>query len=98
MASGMNSARQQTFTIIGSVAGTVLAATIAIATLIVTQHDAMRRSASEEHASLRGAIVEIRDDIREIRGDIREILSDVSDLRERMARVEVHVGVPDENR
>ena len=87
MASGMNSARQQTFTIIGSVAGTVLAATIAIATLIVTQHDAMRRSASEEHASLRGDIVEIRDDIREIR-------SDISDLRERMARVEVHVAVP----
>ena len=97
----MNSARQQTFTIIGSVAGTVLAATIAIATLIVTQHDAMRRSASEEHAALRGDIVEIRDDIRvvrddirEVRGDIREIRSDISDLRERMARIEVHVGAP----
>ena len=41
----MNSDRQQTFTIIGSTVCTVLASTIAIAALIVTQHDAMRRSA-----------------------------------------------------
>ena len=116
----MNSTRQQTFTIVGSVAGTVLAATIAIATLIVLQHDSMRRSSSaqiesvrsalsaeiesvrnaagSEHASLRGDTVEIRDDMREVRGDIRVMRADISDLRERMARVEVHVGAPADNR
>ena len=56
MASGMNSTRQQTFTIIGSVVGTVLAATIAIATLIVLQHDSMRRSSSAEIESVRSAL------------------------------------------
>ena len=85
----MNSEQRQTLAIVGPVTGTVLVSTIAIATLIVTQHDAMRRSASEEHAAL-------RDDIREIRSDIREIHSDIADLGERMARVEVHVGVPTE--
>ena len=105
----MNSDRQQTFAIIGSTVGTVLASTIAIATLIVTQHDAMRRSADEqhaalrvsaeqEHAALRGDMVEIRVDIAEIRGDIRVIRSDISDLRERTARIEVHVGVTPESR
>ena len=52
----MNSTRQQTFTIVGSVAGTVLAATIAIATLIVLQHDSMRRSSSAEIASVQSAL------------------------------------------
>ena len=106
---GMNSDRQQTFAIIGSTVGTVLASTISIATLIVTQHDAMRRStdeqhaalrasAEQEHAALRGDIADIRGDIVEIRGDIRVIRSDISDLRERTARIEVHVGVTPESR
>ena len=154
---GMNSDRQQTFTIIGSTVGTVLASTIAIATLIVTQHDAMRRStdeqhtairtsteqehaalrasaeqehaalrtaakqehaalrtvAEQEHAALRTAAEQehaalrasaeqehaaLRGDIAEIHGDIRVIRSDISDLRERTARIEAHVGVMPENR
>ena len=113
MASGMNSARQQTFTIIGSVAGTVLAATIAIATLIVMQLDSMRRSSSAEIESVRSALsteiesvrnaassehAVLRSDIGEIRDDMRVMRSDIADLRERMARVEVHVGVTAENR
>ena len=113
MASGMNPTRQQTFTIIGSVAGTVLAATIAIATLIVLQHDSMRRSSSAEIESVRSALsteiesvrnaassehAVLRSDIGEIRDDMRVMRSDIADLRERMARVEVHVGVTAENR
>ena len=109
MASGMNPTRQQTFTIIGSVAGTVLAATIAIATLIVMQLDSMRRSSSAEIESVRSALsteiesvrnaassehAVLRSDIGEIRDDMRVMRSDIADLRERMARVEVHVGVP----
>ena len=105
----MKSDRQQTFAIIGSTVGTVLASTIAIAMLIVTQHDAMRRStdeqhaairrsAEQEHAALRGDITEIHGDIAEIRADIRVIRSDISDLRERTARIEVHVGVTPESR
>ena len=99
---GMNSDRQQTFAIIGSTVGTVLASTIAIATLIVTQHDAMRRSADEQHAALRASAAQehaaLRGDVAEIRGDIRVIRSDISDLRERTARIEVHVGVTPESR
>ena len=98
----MNPTRQQTFTIIGSVAGTVLAATIAIATLIVMQLDSMRRSSSAEIESVRNAASSehavLRSDIVEIRDDMRAMRSDISDLRERMARVEVHVGVTAENR
>ena len=105
----MNSDRQQTFAIIGSTVGTVLASTMAIAALIVTQHDAMRRSADEqhagirasaeqEHAALRGDIADIRGDFVEIRDDIRVMRSDISDLRERTARIEVHVGVMPESR
>lgn len=105
----MNSDRQPTFAIIGSTVGTVLASTIAIAALIVTQHDAMRRSvdeqlaairssAEQEHAALRGDIADIRGDIVEIRDDIRVMRSDISDLRERTARIEVHVGVMPESR
>ena len=94
----MNPTRQQTFTIIGSVAGTVLAATIAIATLIVMQLDSMRRSSSAEIESVRNAASSehavLRSDIGEIRDDMRVMRSDIADLRERMARVEVHVGVP----
>ena len=99
---GMNSDRQQTFTIIGSTVGTVLASTIAIATLIVTQHDAMRRSTDEQHAAIRTSAKQehaaLRGDIAEIHGDIRVIRSDISDLRERTARIEAHVGVMPENR
>ena len=98
----MNSDRQQTFTIIGSTVGTVLASTIAIATLIVTQHDAMRRSTDEQHAAIRTSAKQehaaLRGDIAEIHGDIRVIRSDISDLRERTARIEAHVGVMPENR
>ena len=98
----MNSDRQQTFTIIGSTVGTVLASTIAIATLIVTQHDAMRRSTDEQHAAIRTSAEQehaaLRGDIAEIRGDVRVIRSDISDLRERTARIEAHVGVMPENR
>ena len=108
----MNSSRQQTFAIIGSVVGTLLVSTIAIATLIVLQHDSMRRSvsaelqsmrtaASEEHAAIRSAAsgehAALRDNIAEIRDNIRMMRSDISDLRERMARVEVHVGVTAES-
>ena len=99
---GMNSDRQQTFTIIGSTVGTVLASTIVIATLIVTQHDAMRRSTDEQHAAIRTSAKQehaaLRGDIAEIHGDIRVIRSDISDLRERTARIEAHVGVMPENR
>ena len=109
----MNSDRQQTFTIIGSTVGTVLASTIAIATLIVTQHDAMRRSTDEQHAAIRTSAKQehaalrasaeqehaaLRGDIAEIHGDVRVIRSDISDLRERTARIEAHVGVMPENR
>ena len=87
----MNTVRQQTFAIVGSVVGTVTASTIAIATLIVLQHDSMRMSSSAEIGSVRSDIAEIRDDVRAMR-------SDISDLRERMARVEVHVGVTAESR
>ena len=96
MASGMDSTRQQTFTIIGSVAGTVLAATIAIATLIVLQHDTMRRSLSAKIESVRSAlsaemasvhnassseIAALRGDVVEIRDDVREIRSDIREMR-----------------
>ena len=98
----MNSDRQRTFAIIGSTVGTVLASTIAIATLIVLQHDSMRRSSSAEIASVRNAASSehavLRSDIVEIRDDMRVMRSDISDLRERMARVEVHVGVTAESR
>ena len=87
----VNTVRQQTFAIVGSVVGTVTASTIAIATLIVLQHDSMRTSSSAEIGSVRSDIAEIRDDVRAMR-------SDISDLRERMARVEVHVGVTAESR
>ena len=63
----------------------------AIGNLISTELDAVRRASSDEHAALRGDVAEIRDDIRAMR-------SDLADLRERTARLEVHVGVPAENR
>ena len=58
-------------------AGSILVSTIAITTLIVLQHGAMRSDIRDQHAAMRG-------DIREIRGDVDE-------LRERMARIEVLV-------
>ena len=73
----MNTERQPTLTIIGSMAGSILVSTIAITTLIVLQHGAMRSDIRDQHAAMRG-------DIREIRGDVDE-------LRERMARIEVLV-------
>ena len=158
----VNTVRQQTFAIAGSVVGTVTASTIAIATLIVLQHDSMRTSSSAEidcrvrsgHGngidnpiatlivlqhdsmrrpqalkcakrpkccsalsaeigSVRGAVsaeiesvrsaassehAALRSDVAEIRDDMRAMHSDISDLRERMARVEVHVGVTAESR
>ena len=75
MASGMDSTRQQTFTIIGSVAGTVLAATIAIATLIVLQHDTMRRSLSAEIESVRSTLSA---EIESVRG---ELSAEIESLR-----------------
>ena len=96
MASGMNSTRQQTFTIVGSVAGTVLAATIAIATLIVLQHDSMRRSSSAQIESVRSALsaeiesvrnaagsehASLRGDTVEIRDDMREVRGDIRVMR-----------------
>ena len=109
----VNTVRQQTFAIVGSVVGTVTASTIAIATLIVLQHDSMRRSSSAEIESVRSALsaeiesvrsaassehAALRSDVAEIRDDMRAMRSDISDLRERMARVEVHVGVTAESR
>ena len=52
----VNTVRQQTFAIVGSVVGTVTASTIAIATLIVLQHDSMRMSSSAEIESVRSAL------------------------------------------
>ena len=52
----VNTVRQQTFAIVGSVVGTVTASTIAIATLIVLQHDSMRTSSSAEIESVRSAL------------------------------------------
>ena len=109
----VNTVRQQTFAIVGSVVGTVTASTIAIATLIVLQHDSMRTSSSAEIESVRSTlsaeiesvrstlsseIGSVRSDVAEIRDDMRAMRSDISDLRERMARVEVHVGVTAESR
>ena len=98
----VNTVRQQTFGIVGSVVGTVTASTIAIATLIVLQHDSMRMSSSAEIESVRSTlsseIGSVRSDVAVIRDDIRAMRSDISDLRERMARVEVHVGVTAESR
>ena len=109
----VNTVRQQTFAIVGSVVGTVTASTIAIATLIVLQHDSMRMSSSAEIESVRSALsaeiesvrsaassehAALRSDVAEIRDDMRAMRSDISDLRERMARVEVHVGVTAESR
>ena len=109
----MNTVRQQTFAIVGSVVGTVTASTIAIATLIVLQHDSMRTSSSAEIESVRSTLsaeiesvrgaassehAALRSDVAEIRDDMRATRSDISDLRERMARVEVHVGVTAESR
>ena len=39
----------------------------------------------------------LRSDIAVVRDDMRVMRSDISDLRERMARVEVHVGVTAES-
>ena len=120
----VNTVRQQTFAIVGSVVGTVTASTIAIATLIVLQHDSMRTSSSAEIESVRSTLsseiesvrsavsaaiesvrsaassehAALRSDVAEIRDDMRATRSDISDLRERMARVEVHVGVTAESR
>ena len=92
----MNSDRQQTFAIIGSVVGTVLVSTIAIATLIVLQHDSMRRSSSAEIESVRSSLsaeiesvrdaassehASLRGDIVEFRDDIREIRGDIRGIR-----------------
>ena len=52
----VNTVRQQTFAIVGSVVGTVTASTIAIATLIVLQHDSMRTSSSAEIESVRSGL------------------------------------------
>ena len=52
----VNTVRQQTFAIVGSVVGTVTASTIAIATLIVLQHDSMRTSSSAEIESVRSTL------------------------------------------
>ena len=52
----------------------------------------------EDGGPSRGDIADIRGDIVEIRDDIRVMRSDISDLRERTARIEVHVGVMPESR
>ena len=95
----MNTERQPTLTIIGSMAGSILVSTIAIATLIVMQHGAMRSDMRDQHAAMRSDMrdqhADMRSDMSEqfttVRGDIREIRGDVGELRERTARIEVLV-------
>ena len=87
----MNSNRQPTPAIIGSIAGSILVSTIAIATVIVLQHGSMRSDMRDQHAALRSDIGELRSDIGELRSDIGELRSDVGELRERVARIEVIV-------
>ena len=69
-------------------AGSILVSTIAITTLIVLQHGAMRSDIRDQHAAMRS---DMRDQHAAMRGDIREIRGDVGELRERMARIEVLV-------
>ena len=80
-------------------AGSILVSTIAITTLIVLQHGAMRSDIRDQHAAMRSDMrdqhADMRSDMSEqfttVRGDIREIRGDVGELRERMARIEVLV-------
>ena len=92
----VNTVRQQTFAIVGSVVGTVTASTIAIATLIVLQHDSMRTSSSAEIESVRGALsAEIESvrgalsaEIESVRGaassEHAALRSDVAEIRDDM--------------
>ena len=78
-------------------AGSILVSAIAIGTLIVLQHGAMRSDMRDQHAAMRSDMnnqfTSLRSDMSEqlttLRGDIREIRGDVGELRERMARIEV---------
>ena len=80
-------------------AGSILVSMIAITTLIVLQHGAMRSDIRDQHAAMRSDMnnqfTTLRSDMSEqlttLRGDIREIRGDVDELRERMARIEVLV-------
>ena len=91
----MNSNRQPTLAIIGSIAGSILVSTIAIATVIVLQHGSMRSDMRDQHAALRSDMRDqhtaLRSDTGELRSDIGELRSDVGELRERVARIEVIV-------
>ena len=69
-------------------AGSILVSMIAITTLIVLQHGAMRSDMRDQHAAMRS---DMSEQLTTLRGDIREIRGDVGELRERTARIEVLV-------
>ena len=68
----VNSERQPTLTIIGSMAGSILVSTIAIATLIVLQHGAMRSDMGDQHAAMRS---DMNNQFTTLRGDMSEQLT-----------------------
>ena len=76
--------------IIGSIIGSTVVSTIAIGTLIVLQHGAMRSDVRDQIGALRGDTNSRFE--AAVRGDMREIRVDLGDVRERVARIEVILG------
>ena len=88
---------RRTLAIIGATVGAVLTSSVAIATLIVTQHQAMRESANVERAAIRGELAAFRESanaehaaMREsaseqhaaLRGEIASLRADVVEIRD----------------
>ena len=86
-----------------STLATVIIAVVALGAFLRGEINGVRADVSElrkeigdvrtELAEIRTDIVEIRADITDIRADMADMLTDISELRERMVRVEVVLGI-----
>ena len=74
----VNTERQPTLTIIGSMAGSILVSAIAIGTLIVLQHGAMRSDMRDQHAAMRS---DMNNQFTSLRSDMSEQLTMAGSIR-----------------
>ena len=88
--------QDQFLTLILSMGGTILTATLVLAGLILVQSRAMRRDMTQMEVRLRDDMRHLREDMRQdtgqLRGEVRDLRQHVDhqigDLRDRMGRIE----------
>ena len=73
---------------------TIIGVGVALAALLLSSQSGLRAEMRDSHASLRAEIAEVRTGIRDVRVEMRDMRTDIGQLGERVARIEVRLGIP----